>query len=157
MQFLFVFPNIIKSKNADVSRTHGVCHVIYMFFWSSLDRMERCYISYLHDIWNIFWRWNGGGRRFQASHTIAASKTPILNRVKWYLYLKWSLVLYFFGEVEVSVTLLSVFSMYCCCCFFFYLGFLSQTFMIYRTAGEEGGYFFRSSLPLPPSSQALTH
>ena len=33
-------------------------------------------------------------------------------------------------------------------CFFFYLGFLSQTFMIQRTAGEGGGYLFNSSLPL---------
>ena len=39
--------------------------------------------------------------------------------------------------------------------FFFYLGFLSQTFTIYRTAGEGGGYFCNSSLPLPPSSQTL--
>ena len=41
--------------------------------------------------------------------------------------------------------------------FFFYLGFLSQTFMIHRTAGEGGGYFFNSPLPLPPDSQTLRH
>ena len=41
--------------------------------------------------------------------------------------------------------------------FFFYLGFLSRTFMINRTAGEGGGYFFRSSLPLPPVSQTLRY
>ena len=39
--------------------------------------------------------------------------------------------------------------------FFFYLGFLSRTFTIHRTAGEVGGYFFNSSLPLPPASQTL--
>ena len=39
--------------------------------------------------------------------------------------------------------------------FFFYLGFLSRTFMIHRTAGEEGGYSFNFSLPLPPTSQTL--
>ena len=41
--------------------------------------------------------------------------------------------------------------------FFFYLGFLSSTFTIHRTAGEEGGYLFNSSLPLPPTSQTLRH
>ena len=40
---------------------------------------------------------------------------------------------------------------------FFYLGFLSRTFTIHRTAGEGGGYFFKSSLPLPPASQTLRH
>ena len=40
---------------------------------------------------------------------------------------------------------------------FFSLGFISQTFTIHRTAGERGGYLFNSSLPLPPTSQALGH
>ena len=42
-------------------------------------------------------------------------------------------------------------------CFVFYLGFLSRTSTIQRTAGEGGGYFFNSSLPLPPASQAIRH
>ena len=41
--------------------------------------------------------------------------------------------------------------------FFFYLGFLSGTFTIHRTAGERGGHLFNSSLPLPPASQTLRH
>ena len=41
--------------------------------------------------------------------------------------------------------------------FFFSVVFLSQTFMIHRTAGEGGGYFFNTSLLLPPASQALRH
>ena len=32
-------------------------------------------------------------------------------------------------------------------CNLFYLGFLSQTFTVHRTAGEGGGYFFNCSLP----------
>ena len=40
---------------------------------------------------------------------------------------------------------------------FFYLGFLSRTFTIHRTAREWRGCFFKSSLPLPPASQALRH
>ena len=34
------------------------------------------------------------------------------------------------------------------CLFLFYLGFLSWTFTIHRTAGEGGGYLFISFLPL---------
>ena len=41
--------------------------------------------------------------------------------------------------------------------FFFYLGFLSRTFMNHKTAGEGGGHFFNSSLPLPTASQTLRH
>ena len=36
--------------------------------------------------------------------------------------------------------------------FFFCVGFFSQTFTNHRTAGEGGGHFFNSSLPLPPAS-----
>ena len=39
--------------------------------------------------------------------------------------------------------------------FFFYLGFLSRTFTIYRTARKGGGYFCNSSLPLLSGSQTL--
>ena len=35
--------------------------------------------------------------------------------------------------------------------------FLSRTFTIHRTAGEEGRYLFNSSLPLPTASQTLRH
>ena len=41
--------------------------------------------------------------------------------------------------------------------FFFYLGFLSRTLKNDRTAGEGGGHFFKSSLPLSPASQTLRH
>ena len=41
--------------------------------------------------------------------------------------------------------------------YFFYLGFLSPALAIHRTVGEGGGYFFNSSLPLPPASQTLRH
>ena len=44
MQSIFVFPNISKiadflCENADVSRTQGVCHVIYILFGSSLSKV----------------------------------------------------------------------------------------------------------------------
>ena len=41
--------------------------------------------------------------------------------------------------------------------FFFYLGFLSRTFTNHRTAGEGGGHFLNSSLPLSSASQTLRH
>ena len=40
---------------------------------------------------------------------------------------------------------------------FFYLAFLSQIFTIHRTAGEVGGCFLISFLPLPPTLQTLSH
>ena len=40
--------------------------------------------------------------------------------------------------------------------FFFYLGFLSRTLTIHRTAGEGEGLFFNSSLPLPPALQTMS-
>ena len=39
--------------------------------------------------------------------------------------------------------------------FFFYLGFLSRTFTIHRTAGEGGGHSINSSSLLLPASQTL--
>ena len=42
-------------------------------------------------------------------------------------------------------------------CLFFYLDFLPQPLTNQRTAGERGGHFFNSSLPLPPASQTLRY
>ena len=44
MQSIPVFPDILKIadfrwKNADASRTEKVCHVIYVFFGSSLGKV----------------------------------------------------------------------------------------------------------------------
>ena len=44
MQSIPVFPDITKiadcwSRNADVSRNQEVCHVIFVFFGSSLDKV----------------------------------------------------------------------------------------------------------------------
>ena len=44
-----------------------------------------------------------------------------------------------------------------CFVFFFLSRFLSRTFTIHRTAGEEAGYFFNISLPLSSASQTLGH
>ena len=41
--------------------------------------------------------------------------------------------------------------------FLFYLGFLSRTFVTYRTVGERGDYIFNSSVPLSPASHTLGH
>ena len=41
--------------------------------------------------------------------------------------------------------------------FFFYPDFLIRTFRNHWIAGEGGGHFFNSSLPLPPASQTLRH
>ena len=41
--------------------------------------------------------------------------------------------------------------------FFCYLGFLSHAYIIRRTAEERVGFLLNFSLPLPPTSHALTH
>ena len=41
--------------------------------------------------------------------------------------------------------------------FFYYLGFLSRTFKIHRTAGDGEGYLCNSALTLPSASQALRY
>ena len=58
-----------------------------------------------------------------------------------------------------SSILASTVSVFFCCLFVFnfYLGFFSQTLMNHRTAGEGGGQFFNSSLPLAPASQTLRY
>ena len=55
--------------------------------------------------------------------------------------------------VLVKVSLISILANL----FFFYLCFLSQPFTNHGTAGEGGGHFFNSSLPLPPASQTFRH
>ena len=52
--------------------------------------------------------------------------------------------------LEATLTLAEIY-------IFFYQAFLSSTFANHRTAGERGGDFFNSSLPLPPASQILRH
>ena len=42
-------------KNADVSRIDGVHHVIYIFFWSSLGKVQLSQISSLWDICDRFY------------------------------------------------------------------------------------------------------
>ena len=44
MQSIPVYPDILKTvdfwrKNTDISRTQGVCHVIYVFLGSSLGKV----------------------------------------------------------------------------------------------------------------------
>ena len=50
-----------------------------------------------------------------------------------------------------------VFFVFCFCFCFFLSGFSFTKFTNHRTAEEGGGYFFNSSLPLPPASQTLRH
>ena len=40
---------------------------------------------------------------------------------------------------------------------FSYLGFLSRTFTIHKTAGEGTGFFLNTSVPLLPVLQILSH
>ena len=47
MQSIYVFINITKiadfsQKSGDVSKTHGVCHVIYTFSGYFLGKVQQC-------------------------------------------------------------------------------------------------------------------
>ena len=59
--------------------------------------------------------------------------------------------------VALAATVFTTAPFFLNCSFFFYLGFLSRPFTNHRTAGEGGGHFFNSSLPLPLPSQTLRH
>ena len=66
MQFISVFLDITKvadfwGKNTNVGKTQGVCHMIYIFFRSSLVKV---------------------GGHFAPSISGAAPKSPFLNTVK---------------------------------------------------------------------------
>ena len=50
MQFLNVFPDLIKIasycwKNDDVNKIQRIFHVVYIFFESSLGKVELCQVS----------------------------------------------------------------------------------------------------------------
>ena len=58
MQSKFVFLDMTKDdfqwKNADVSRSQGACHVIYIFFGSSLGKVYLCQALSLQDMSDRF-------------------------------------------------------------------------------------------------------
>ena len=61
-------------KSADVSRTQGVCHVIYMFFGSSnWVKFHYCRIGY---VWQIL------GRTKKDPPSVSSPEMPILSRIK---------------------------------------------------------------------------
>ena len=84
MQTISAFLDIAKFadfrwKNADVSRTQGMCHVIHIFFGFPL--VERCNCAKFHHC-RICVRDFLEVRPFcPPPHPWAASKKPILNRV----------------------------------------------------------------------------
>ena len=59
MQSISVFSNVAKFadfrwKNADFSRTQAMCHVIHIFFGSSLGKVWLCQVSPLQDLCDRF-------------------------------------------------------------------------------------------------------
>ena len=85
-------------------------------------------------------------------------KSGVTSVIK--IYFKWKNMLINFGALFLKMYIFKVvtfFSRLVVINFFFYLGFLSRTFMIHRTAGEGGGPLFNSSPPLPPAPQTFRH
>ena len=89
MQSISVFLEVTKviaflGKNADVSRTQEVYHVVYMFFGSSLCKLQLCLVLSLQDETNCVtnFRKEAFLPRPLPSHPWAALEKPILNRGK---------------------------------------------------------------------------
>ena len=77
MQSISVFLDITKFtyfllKNAEVSRTQGACHVIHIFFGSSLGKVKLSQASSLQDMCDRSYGGGGGvflhDCRYQSSH-----------------------------------------------------------------------------------------
>ena len=66
-------------KNAEISRTQGVCRVIHIVTGFSLGKVKLCQGLSLQDMCD---RFQGGGTFLPPPHPWAAPKKPILNRVK---------------------------------------------------------------------------
>ena len=88
----------------------------------------------------------------------------VTGSLKWLNLFKW--IVYFTLTFHILRTILAALTKILIsngdigglgCVFVFYLGFFSRTFTNHMIAGEGGGHFFNSSLPLSPASQALRH
>ena len=106
--------------------------VNFSFLFTTISRFSE------YNPWTYF---SGGGGREGGRGLIFGVKIKLRNA--------WA---YFRGNLYTGGAYFPSFTV-----FFFYLGFLSQTFTIHKTAEEGGGYFFNSSLPLLPASQKLEH
>ena len=72
MQSMSVFLDIAKFagfwwKGADVSKTERLCHVIHIFFGSTLGKVYMCELSSLQDMCDRFLGGGGGGFLFPLS------------------------------------------------------------------------------------------
>ena len=104
------------------------------------------------------------GRLLNGAHSISDIKLPWFKYCKYYFSICFLLS---FSKKKKAVSPKLVNDLYfrfltnCFTdfwtTFLFYLGSLSWTFMIHRTAEEEGGYLFYSSLALPHASQIIRH
>ena len=83
MQFIFVFLDIknfvdFQWRNADISRTPGVCHVIQILFGSSLDKVYLPSFIIVGYVWQI----SRSGVFFAPVHPREAPQMSIPNRIK---------------------------------------------------------------------------
>ena len=92
---------------------------------------------------------NGNDRRLKISREIFQEKTLNFKNMQFFIFLLYFVFFVLCQEKEL------IFSVDCI--YIFYLGFLSQTFTNHRTAGEGGGLFLISLLPLSPASRTIRH
>ena len=83
--------------------------------------------------------------------TLLVIKQPLFSYKKTDLY--YFILPAFFSDILIIlISIMNVFSS-----FFSIWAFFHDTLTNHRTAGKGGGYFFNSSLPLPPTSQTLRY
>ena len=114
------------------------------YFLTALKITSCPLCCYGRDLWSLGLKWHAFFRMDEKEKFHRIFICMLLLFARQHVCLSHHCILFIFR---------STFS----CNFFFYLSFLSRTFTIHRTAGEGGGYFLNSPLPLPPASQILRH
>ena len=116
---------------------------------------------------NIYVRWfeKASFFSYSSNHTVSFLSSTNENAATYHefvlLWRKYSFSTLPLIRKDLYTGCVIVFHLvYAICCMithFFSIWVFSRTFMIHRTAGEEGGYVFNSSLAIPPASQTLRH
>ena len=74
-------------KNADTSRTHRMCQLIYVYFISSLSKVQLCQVSLLRDLCDRFYEKLGGSFwPFPSVTRISEGLRKLQRNVSWQAY-----------------------------------------------------------------------
>ena len=123
MQSLSVFLDITKVhdfrwKNANVSRTHGVCHMIYIFLDLLYVRCNCAKFYHSRICATDFKEAGGGGGTFWLPLSVSSLKRPMLNSTNVNHYIDgirpWHVFVCWCGKIIVLVEVISIVQGYLC-------------------------------------------